>query len=344
VISVVVPSLNQGHFIGETLDSLLSQDVEDLEVIVVDGGSTDSTLDVLRGYGDRITWTSERDRGQSDAINKGLRRATGDIVCYLNSDDVLEPGALALVTQYFADHPGTDWVFGRCRIIDGDGIPTRSFVERYKAAWGKFARSRLSLLVLNYVPQPATFWRAAAMKRVGPIDEDLYYAMDYDLWLRLSKNGAPGFIDRYLAGFRVHDRSKSLTGARKQLLEACDVARRHGARGLVPLHRAHDWATLAIYGTGSSPFLRRPRARSCEHDVASRSESETDRRDWRSGLSRVRRRRDASRTRLRERDGAEKGRLRSDTGVGNREVVFGFAAGNTDTPRRSRRRNRGESR
>jgi hypothetical protein len=86
------------------------------------------------------------------------------------------------------------------------------------------------------------------MDRVGGIDEALYYAMDYDLWLRLSSVSEPGFIDRYLASFRVHDRSKSLTGARKQLSEACDVARRHGARALVHLHRVHDWATLATYG------------------------------------------------------------------------------------------------
>jgi glycosyltransferase involved in cell wall biosynthesis len=239
--------LNQGHFIGETIDSILSQDVPNLEVLVVDGGSTDETLDVLLGYGKRISWTSEPDRGQSDAINKGLQKARGDIVCYLNSDDLFEPGALAAVTAYFAERATAAWLFGRCRIVDGAGRPARSFVDRYKSAWGKYARHRLSLLVLNYVPQPATFWRASAMERVGRIDESLFYAMDYDLWLRLSTLSAPGFLDRYLASFRVHDRSKSLTGARKQLLEASDIARRYGTPALVPLHRAHDWLTLATY-------------------------------------------------------------------------------------------------
>jgi glycosyltransferase involved in cell wall biosynthesis len=247
VISVVVPSLNQGHFIGQTLDSILSQPLDDVEVIVVDGGSTDATLEVLRSYGDRISWSSEPDRGQSDAINKGLRRAAGDIVCYLNSDDLFEPGALLAVNEYFSEHPEAAWLFGRCRIVDERGDPARSFVEHYKSAWGRFARSRRSLLVLNYVPQPATFWRASAMRRVGPIDEALYYAMDYDLWLRLSKVSPPGFIDRYLARFRVHAGSKSLNGASKQLAEACLVAQRHGARALVPLHRAHDWLTLKMY-------------------------------------------------------------------------------------------------
>ena len=248
-ISVVVPSLNQGHFIAETIDSILSQDVPGIEILVVDGGSTDGTLDVLRGYGNRIAWTSEPDRGQSDAINKGLRRARGEIVCYLNSDDLLEPGALALVMHHFEAHPDAAWLFGRCRIIDASGLPIRSFVERYKRAWAKYVRTRTALLALNYVPQPATFWRASAMATVGLIDESLHYSMDYDFWLRLSRVGRPAFLDAYLASFRIHATSKSLTGARLQLAEASDVAKRHGARALVPLHRAHDWATLLTYRT-----------------------------------------------------------------------------------------------
>ncbi len=248
-LSVVVPSLNQGHFIRRTLDSILDQSIENLEVIVVDGGSGDDTLEVLRGYGERITWTSEPDRGQSDAINKGLRRARGEIVCYLNSDDLFEPGALRAVLDHFAAHPGTQWLFGRCRIIDGAGAPIRSLVDTYKTLWARFVRLRASLLVLNYIPQPATFWRASATAQVGLIDESLYYAMDYDLWLRLSTLGRPAFLDRYLASFRIHDGSKSLNGARKQLAEACDVAQRHGAGALLPLHRAHDRATLLAYGS-----------------------------------------------------------------------------------------------
>jgi glycosyltransferase involved in cell wall biosynthesis len=247
MISIVVPSLNQGHFIAQTLDSILDQGLPDVEVIVVDGGSTDSTVDILKGYGDRISWTSEPDRGQSDAINKGLQRARGEIVCYLNSDDILEPGSLSLVARYFIDYPDAAWLFGRCRIIDSEGRPIRSLIEQYKSAWGKYARSRHSLFVLNYVPQPATFWRKSAMQLVGQIDESLYYSMDYDLWLRLSNVSAPGFIDAYLASFRIHGGSKTSNGARESLAEACEVARRRGARNLVPFHRAHDWATYATY-------------------------------------------------------------------------------------------------
>jgi glycosyltransferase involved in cell wall biosynthesis len=204
----------------------------------------------LRSYGSRISWTSEPDDGQSQAINKGLRAARGLILCFLNSDDIFEPGCLARVANYFYMHDNLAWAFGRCRIIDEHGAQTRNLVELYKAAWGRYARGRASLLVLNYIPQPATFWRASAMARVGAIDESLQYAMDYDFWLRLSTLlGAPGFIDCYLAGFRLHGGSKSLNGARTQLAEACEVARAHGARLSLPLHRAHDWATLLTYGT-----------------------------------------------------------------------------------------------
>jgi glycosyltransferase involved in cell wall biosynthesis len=248
LISVVVPSLNQGHFIRETLDSIVTQSGPPAEIIVVDGGSTDGTLDVLRSYGSRISWTSELDRGQSDAINKGLRRARGGIVCYLNSDDVFEPDSLVTVADYFARRDSVEWAFGRCRIIDERGVQMRTFVERYKAAWGRYARGRHSLLILNYIPQPATFWRASAMARVGSIDESLHYAMDYDYWLRLATLlGAPGYIDRHLAAFRLHEGSKTLNGAREQLAEACGVARANGASLSLLLHRAHDWATLITY-------------------------------------------------------------------------------------------------
>ncbi len=245
--SVIVPSLNQGPYIRETIDSILGQTGVEVEVIVVDGGSTDETLAILRGYDDRIAWTSEPDRGQSDAINKGLRRARGEIVCYLNSDDVFEPGAFALVGRTFEEDPAAQWLFGRCRIVDERGRSIRSFVERYKRMWARFARSRIALFVLNYIPQPATFWRSSAMRRVGGIDESLFYAMDYDLWLRLAKLGPPAFVDRYLARFRIHSASKSRNGANKQLAEACRVAERHGARALALAHRAHDAATLAFY-------------------------------------------------------------------------------------------------
>jgi glycosyltransferase involved in cell wall biosynthesis len=246
-ISIVVPSLNQGQFIARTLESILTQDYAASQILVMDGGSTDDTISVLQNYADRIEWTSEPDNGQSNAINKGFRKCTGDIVCWLNSDDLLEPGSLRAVAEYFGAHESADWLFGRCRIIDQDDQPARSLVEAYKTSWARLANKRSALLVLNYIPQPATFWRRSAMERVGELDETLYYAMDYDYWLRLSKVSPVHFLDRYLAKFRVHRDSKSLRGARQQLAEACRVATIHGAGPLRSFHAAHDLATLMAY-------------------------------------------------------------------------------------------------
>lgn len=247
-VTVVVPSLNQGRFIGQTIESILRQDYSPTEVIVVDGASTDETLDVLRGFGREIKWLSEADTGQSNAINKGLAMAAGKILCWLNSDDLLEPHALGHVVRFFEAHPSAQSLFGRCRIIDENGKAARSLVEQYKTWWARVANTRRSLLLLNYVPQPAAFWRRSAMARTGMLDESLYYTMDYDLWLKLTELGPMHFLDRYLASFRVHSDSKSVRGTRAQLAEGLDVAKRHGAAGMTRLlHDAHDSATLRVY-------------------------------------------------------------------------------------------------
>lgn len=246
-ITVVVPSLNQGRFIRRTIDSILTQNVRSVEIIVVDGGSCDETVEILKSYGRAISWTSGPDRGQSDAINRGFERATGDIVCFLNSDDYFVPGALRLVSDHFVERPECLWVFGRCHIVDENDAPIRGFVEGYKHLWSRYARSKQSLFVLNYIPQPATFWRASLGKKVGPIDESLYYSMDYDLWLRFSKHSQPEYIDEYLSNFRIHGSSKSLNGAKKQLDEAKHLAFRHGAGALATIHHLHDLLTLVIY-------------------------------------------------------------------------------------------------
>ena len=137
-ISIIVPSLNQGHFISETLESILSQSHKPHEVIVVDGGSLDDTLEILKSYGDRIKWSSGPDSGQSNAINKGFTMVSGDVVSFLNSDDTFEPGALMTVATFFSEHANAVWVSGKCRMIDAKGTATRSFVENYKHFWARY--------------------------------------------------------------------------------------------------------------------------------------------------------------------------------------------------------------
>lgn len=157
-ISIITPSLNQGDFIEQTILSVLSQDYPNLEYLIVDGGSLDATLDVLAKYSGKVTWISEADKGQTEAINKGLRRATGSIVSYLNADDLLLPGTLKRVEQAFINHPQTYWVTGKCRIVDEENNEIRRPITVYKnILLGLHSFS--SLLMTNYISQPATFWR-----------------------------------------------------------------------------------------------------------------------------------------------------------------------------------------
>lgn len=247
-ISIITPSFNQGRFIGETIDSVLGQGYPDLEYLVLDGGSTDETLDVLSSYGERLRWWSEPDRGQSHAINKGLARATGEVVAFLNSDDRYCPGALLAVGQRFARDPRIGWLTGKCRIVDAAGQPARGAITRYKNLWLAL-RSGPALRVVNYISQPATFWRRELWARVGPLDEGLHYTMDYDYWLRLGAAAPMGFVNSYLAEFRVHQASKSGTGAARQFAEELATARRYtGSRLLLGLHALHARAIVGVYG------------------------------------------------------------------------------------------------
>ena len=246
-LTLITPSYNQQAYIEHTIRSVLSQDYPNLEYLVVDGGSTDSTLEILKRYRDKLTFNSEADRGQTHAINKGLLRATGDIVGYLNSDDVLEPGALHIVGEFFRAHPQAGWVTGYCRIIDAQNRPVRQPIGAYKNFWLRTC-SRSVLAVLNYISQPATFWRRGALPDGGFLDENCHYAMDYDLWLRLSQRYPLALIRQTLANFRVHPQSKGGTSAAAQFAEDLLVARRHVPSGtLVKLHALHNALILAVY-------------------------------------------------------------------------------------------------
>jgi len=246
-LTVVTPSYNQGRFIGQTIESILGQGYPDLEYIVMDGGSTDETVEILERYGDRITWRSERDRGQSDALNKGMRLATGEVVAFLNSDDFYESGALLAVGEFFASTPGSQWVTGKCRTVDEDGREIRRGVTLYKNAWLRLGGYR-ALQVLNYVSQPATFWRRTLLERVGEFDESLDYAMDYDYWLRAGRYFELTVLDRYLASFRVHGASKAGASANAQFEIDFAIARSHvRSRALLALHRLHNALAVAIY-------------------------------------------------------------------------------------------------
>jgi glycosyltransferase involved in cell wall biosynthesis len=248
-ISVVTPTLNQAAFLGRALDSVLSQEGDfDLEFLVMDGGSGDGTADLLRRYEGRLSWRSEKDAGQADAINKGLRASTGEIVGWLNSDDLLYPGALARVAAAFAASPAAQWLHGGCEIVDERDRPIRRWVTAYKDFRCR-RYSRRALLVENFVSQMTVFWRRSAMDRVGLLDPSLRYTFDYEYWLRLSALGDPLYLPERLAAFRWYATSKSGGEFERQFAEDLEVFRRHAPPGaLLRLHkRLRTAQILAAY-------------------------------------------------------------------------------------------------
>jgi glycosyltransferase involved in cell wall biosynthesis len=203
-VALVTPSYNQGRFLKRTLDSVLSQNYPHIDYLVMDGGSTDESLDILRSYGGRLRWVSERDRGQTHAINKGFAQVDGEIHAYLNSDDVLLPGAVEKVVHYFLARPECDLVYGKAHLID----ELDHVLGDYNTADYSFAR----LLEDCCISQPAAFWGKRIADRVGPFNEQLHFSMDYDYWMRIDRAG--GRIEHFhehLACTRMHDNTKTMS-------------------------------------------------------------------------------------------------------------------------------------
>ena len=209
-LSVITPSYNQGQFIERTLLSVLEQQVDDLEYWVIDGGSSDQTVEILKKYADRLQWLSEPDNGQTDALNKGIRRTSGEIIGWLNSDDIYYPGVLPQVMRFFADHPEVKILYGRANHIDAeDGViepyPTREW--DYQA-----------LLDDCFICQPAVFFRREIIERYGLFNESLDFCMDYEYWLRVGRQEPLYYYPVLLAGSRLYDENKTL-GCRRQVRE-----------------------------------------------------------------------------------------------------------------------------
>lgn len=207
LVSIITPSFNQAAYIQATIDSVLTQDYPALEYLILDGGSTDGTVEILQRVRDpRLKWASERDRGQSDAINKGLKQVTGEFIAYLNSDDLLLPGAVKATMDAFQQHPSSSLIFGDCIHIDRQGAQIGR--ELYSAPFDieQVLRGRV------FIPQQTMFWRRQVTDRIGLFDESLHYLMDVDYWLRAA---AAGFELRYApgvrAGYRLHDDSKTVS-------------------------------------------------------------------------------------------------------------------------------------
>lgn len=249
-ISIIIPSYNVAKFIEETFQSILDQNYPNFECIVIDGGSNDGTLDILRRYEGQIIWMSEGDKGQSDAINKGLRLASGDIIAYICADDVYEGDCFQKVVDFLGKNPAIMWVCGKCKIIDEDGSEIRRPITWYKNFWQR-RYSYNKLLIMDFIPQPAVFWRKDLVNEIGFFDVNEHLAMDYEYWLRAAAKYNPGFIEDYLARFRVRPYSKSSVSFARQAREALRIARKYAnserRNFLVPLQYLNYLLVILVY-------------------------------------------------------------------------------------------------
>jgi glycosyltransferase involved in cell wall biosynthesis len=225
-ISVITPSFNQGKYIEKTILSVLEQNYPNLEYIIIDGGSTDKTNDVIAKFHDRIThYESEKDRGQAHALNKGFARATGDIIAWINSDDWYDKHVFNAVVEAFRS-PETNVVIGNCTMVYEDDH-TKNFIDKPgEVSFGRMLRYWKPFFC---PPQPAIFFKKALLETVGYLDETLVYGMDLDLWLRMAKRQTFKYVDQNFAFYLIHAASKSGSdnGFAKFLPEWKEVSRRH---------------------------------------------------------------------------------------------------------------------
>jgi glycosyltransferase involved in cell wall biosynthesis len=226
-ISVITVSFNQGEFIEENIKSVLNQNYPNVEHIIIDAGSIDNTLEILRKYDRYINWISEPDKGQSDGLNKGFKKAKGEIIAWINSDDKLAPGALFNVANFFNEHPEEIAVVGDQSIIDESGTIQKTIESRaYDFDY-----------LLNYargITQNSIFFKKEIFNKVGYLNESLHYAMDRDLFIRITSIKNIPYINKILAEFRLQPNAKTACGSYNFALELIKIRWKYGGRLLGP--------------------------------------------------------------------------------------------------------------
>lgn len=226
LVTIVTPSLNQGRWIEQAIQSVLDQDYPRIEYLIMEGGSTDATLDVLRRYEGRLTWTSGRDGGQAQAIASGFARTRGEILAWLNADDVYLPGAVRRAVEALGASPEVGLVFGEAEFIDDDGQALGRAAHIGPVDSGQLLR------LGDCIVQPSTFFRRSAYDAAGSLDPELYWTMDYDLWLRLASTVPTRHLHAVLSRVRCTPTTKTASGGARRLAEVESVVRRHGGRSL----------------------------------------------------------------------------------------------------------------
>jgi glycosyltransferase involved in cell wall biosynthesis len=230
LVTIITPSYNQGKYLRETMRSVLEQDYPFIEYLVIDGGSTDNSVDVIKSFERKLTyWCSETDKGQTDAINKGFSRARGDILAWINSDDTYNPGAVSQAVKYLQEHPEVGVVYGDLNFIDEDS----RVIGKFPAAQTDLQKLRRGYV---HVPQPATFFRAELWQQVGPLDPSFFFAMDYDLWVRLAAVSRLQYLPGPVwANFRMHLDAKTINADERCWPEMLRVHYRDGGSFFAPI-------------------------------------------------------------------------------------------------------------
>lgn len=250
LVSIITPSFNQARYLEATIRSVLEQDYPRIEYVIVDGGSTDGSVEIIKKYAGRDGlvlskdkgtpplpqkqafgfhkidwWVSEKDKGQTDAINKGFARARGEILAWINSDDTYEPCAVSAAVKYLQDHPNVGLVYGDAHFIDEQG----RVIGKFAARQTDYTRLRRGYV---HIPQQAAFFRADLWREVGPLDPSFYFAMDYDLWVRLAARAPIHYTPQLWANFRLHSSGKTIAADDRCWPEMIRIHRRDGGNWL----------------------------------------------------------------------------------------------------------------
>jgi glycosyltransferase involved in cell wall biosynthesis len=240
--TVITPSYNQGKFIEETIRSVLLQGYPALEYLIIDGGSTDGTVEILKRYGTWLKWISESDSGQAEAINKGLRMASGDVLSYLNSDDLYLPGGIAAVATFLQNHAEAGLVYNQCKVIDEFGEEIGSLPKRPFSLRRTIERA-------ESLPQQAVFWRREATALVGLLDDRLQYAMDFEYFIRIACRFPVAYVPVQVAAFRMQRASKTVSRSEDHWREGLAVSSRYGLKSWKRwywIRRLRHWGLRAL--------------------------------------------------------------------------------------------------
>lgn len=248
-ISVIVPSFNQGEFIEETLLSILNQNYPNLEILVLDAGSTDRTVEVIQKYESHLAyWHSKPDKGQADAINQGMALSSGEILCWLNSDDLYLPGTLLDVGQRFRGLVDRNYlIYGDTRFLYQSGKPKGASDVQCAAPFDP-----MMLTYYDYIAQPSAFWTRKLWKQVGNLELDYHYVLDWDWLIRAAKIAEFEYVRQFYAVYRIHENHKTSNGGSKRKQEVLEIVSKHSSEYWIELYQQVDASYSEI-----KPLMRR---------------------------------------------------------------------------------------